>query len=153
MAVDEVEVYQVFETKLAEALDLPVATRTMRYSAPVTKAELRKAASAARAAGADPEQLEQYLQAWPPWQQAQRAIAAKPLRYDELVSKKLLDAHLCSQCLFTQESFATLSEPVTSVGMTWVAELSKLMTWWVEHGTDPTNRAALALTNLRRLRE
>ena len=61
--------------------------------------------------------------------------------------------HLGSQCIFTQESFATLIEPVTPVGMTWVAELSKLMTWWVEHGTDPTNRADLALTSLRRLRQ
>jgi hypothetical protein len=55
--------------------------------------------------------------------------------------------------LFTQEPFATLTEPVTCVDMTWVAERSKLMTWWVEHGTDPSNRADLTLPSLRRLRQ
>jgi hypothetical protein len=32
------------------------------------------------------------------------------------------------------------------MGMTWVDELSELMTWWVKYGTDPTNREDLPLT-------
>jgi hypothetical protein len=153
VAVDEVEVYLLYETRLAEALDLPVATRTMRYSAPVTEADLHQAALAARAAAADPQQRKQFLQAWPPWQQAQRAVEAKALRYDAMVFLAPSAAHAESPCMFTRETFATLTEPVTSVDMTWVAERCKLMTWWVEHGTDPSNRADLTLPSLRRLRQ
>jgi hypothetical protein len=140
------------ETKLAQPLDLPVATRTMRYSAPVTQDDLKKAEVAARAASADPQWVEQFLQTWPPWQQAQRGLAAKALQYNDIESTRPTAEHANSQCIVSQGAFSELQEPVTKMGMTWVAERSELMTWWVEHGTDPTNREDLPLTQLRRLR-
>jgi hypothetical protein len=151
--VDEVEVHLFYQIRLADELGLPVATRTMRYSAPVTEGDLRKAAIAAAAAAANPLECDKFLNAWPPWQNAQRAMEAKKLRYDAIVFMPPEAEHLQSDCFITRESFSELIEPVTAEHKTWVAELSELMTWWAKEGTDPTNRVDLALTDLRRLRE
>ncbi len=41
----------------------------------------------------------------------------------------------------------------TSPHHTLVAELSTLLTWWQEQGTDPMTREDLSLNSLRRLQE
>ena len=151
VSVDEVEVYLAYETKLAQRLHLPVATRSMLYGSPVTHEDLERAAQAAQAAAQNSAGVQAYLQAWPPWQKMVRRTQAEALRWDALPAVAATGAHRDTVCVFTQEPLEALRQPVTLVGTGFVAELSGLMIWWQENGSHPVHKTPLELDLLRRL--
>ena len=157
--VDEVEVYLAYETKLAEALGLPVSTSNMIFErfSQVTDEDIAAARAAAEAI--TDEEFEAYLEAWSPWQKfSRRKVAAEltweAVAYDaEDLSAERKAAFAESSCCICSEDFADLKEPVYLAGdsSNAVFEFDALMEWYVEKGTHPLPpMPEINLANLRR---
>jgi hypothetical protein len=154
VSVDEVEVFLAYETKLADRLNLPLASRAMLYGAPVSEEDLEHAFQEASSAARDDKRVQQFLAAWAPWQRVLRQ-QTPALPWDTLAAVALQAAHRQECCPITQNAYAELSEPVTlapEAGMAgFIAEYQALREWWEQQGTHPITQQRLDWSLLRRL--
>lgn len=143
--VDVIEVFLAYHIGLADHFDLPVATRNMifRDISQVTDVKIADARKAIEQ-GCTEEKLEEYLQAWSPWQKNQRRRCAPA--FDTLLEAEGRTLNPDEICLFTQ---AVPYQPVLYSGN--VYDYDAFIRWYIDKGTDPSNRSKIDPAKLLRL--
>ncbi len=158
---EAIEVYLFYEIRLAEVLDLPVATRNMLYPncADVTAADLEAARAEAQKTDQDETAVQAYLDAWAPWQQLQRQKAAIALPWEKLpLAPSSAKVDLQDTCLITRDSVVDMHQAGQRVAILrrgtrdWQPyDFEALQTWWLEHGNDPLSKRPLRRQDIFRL--
>lgn len=152
---DEVEVYLAFETQLRTRLQLPGSTRFMLFNSKVRLEEVEAAAVDAGRRSGDRKAVAAFFRTWSPWQQVKRRQRAEALPFERLPQRprELLPGGEPLVCPFTQAQAHELQDAVFlgDGGQTRVFSHRDLMTWWIEHGSDPTTRAPMKLDGLWRV--
>jgi hypothetical protein len=158
--VDPIEVYLVYETRLAQPLGLPLSTQGMLYEhfSNITDADLRAASQAAKQADADPRQVEAYLATWEPWQGLLRRQQAKACTWQRLPPlPRGIKLDNTQVCIFTRETVANLRASGSEVAAVrgasgqWAPyDFDSLVQWWAQQGTHPVQRTPMRLEAIHR---
>lgn len=152
--VDEIEVYLKYETKLCDALDLPVSTRKMLYGADVTPEELELARQDALLVAADARKRNTFFTAWWPWLQHKRSQLANVYSYDKLCAIKCR-TYQGLTCPISQEPLHRLRQPVAlgTAEHPRVYESALFLAWWCKCGREPAPapQTPVNLSDLRRV--
>ncbi len=142
--VDEIEVYLAFQIGLADRLKLPIKTRNMifRTLAHVTDIQIAAAGTNVETECTDAK-LNAFLETWSPWMKHQRSLLVPAYEKLEVTDRKLKNDETCLiGGVLTQQ-------PVLYNNT--VYEYAAFVKWYIDDGTDPTNREKIDLKQLRRI--